>query len=126
MKMNEYMCRAKRIDNNSWDYGYFMGSDYMLFLKHDIWTTYIIDPNTLCRYTGLKDKNDTQIFEHDYVRTQYGRICEVIWFSTCAHCGWDLMPVADLNFPPPTTYLMWASENIEVIGNKFDNTNLME
>lgn len=139
--MNEHVCRAKRYGVNEWVYGYCVKFNYYLdedgvdvivplsatlYPRNELDEMYIVESNTVCRYTGRKDKNGTPIFEHDYVRTQHGRICEVTWFSSCMHCGWDLFPVADLNFPPPYSYVMWTPENLEVVGNKFDNTNLME
>lgn len=85
-----------------------------------------VSPDTICRCTGLVDKHGNSIFEHDYVRTISGRICEVVWFSSPQHCGWDLTPVANLNCSAPAEKSMWSSKWLTVLGNKFDNPELMK
>lgn len=137
--MNEHVCRAKKYGTDEWVYGYYIKCNYYLdedyvdvivplnstlYPRKELDEIRVVEPNTICCYTGRKDKNGIQIFEHDYVRTQYGRICEVVWFSSCMHCGWDLYPVTYINCQPPKLSTMWESKNLEVVGNKFDNTKL--
>lgn len=71
----------------------------------------------LMQYTGLKDKNGTEIYEGDLVQIQYGRhktlhIGEVQWLSDVEGVGWNL--VDDVN----THY--------EVIGNIYENKELVK
>lgn len=135
------ICRAKDLINGKWLYGYYIEClyysdnepvgaiipvDTILYPHCELEEIRIVDLNTVCRYTGLTDKSGTPVYEHDYVRTEFGRICEVVWFSSPQHCGWDLAPVAKFDCPPPREYSMWESVNLEIIGNKFDNTELME
>lgn len=82
-----------------------------------------IDPATISQYIGLYDMNGTPIFEGDIVITQYGRQCAVKWFSSPSHCGWDLVPVS-INGKPPQTSSVWYKENLEVIGNIYDDERL--
>ena len=98
----------------------------MLYPRHELDDMLMVDHTTVCRYTGVKDKNGTKIFEHDYVRTIFGRICEVVWFSSPQHCGWDLVPVTNLNCDAPSKNSLWDPNWLIVVGNKFDNTELME
>lgn len=98
-------------------------SDWGLPNKH---TMIEVSPDTICRSTGLVDKYGNSIFEHDYVRTIFGRICEVVWFSSPQHCGWDLSPIANLKCAAPAERSMWSSEWLTMLGNKFDNPELME
>lgn len=47
------------------------------------------------------------------------------WFaSPCSHC-WDLFPI-EATHKAPDGYDVWASNNLEVVGNVFDNPKLLE
>lgn len=77
------------------------------------------------RYTGLTDKNGIKIFEHDIVKTKYGRLCKVVWFSSpCSQC-WDLIPLEDKH-KCPDDYDLWIPKNLEVVGNVHDSPKLLE
>lgn len=135
------ICRAKHYGTGEWVYGYYaecvyyldeetcgiiIPTDAILYPRNELDELITVDHTTACRYTGLKDKNGTKIFEHDYVRTIFGRICEVVWFSSPQHCGWDLNPVANLNCAAPSKNSLWDPNWLIIVGNKFDNTELME
>lgn len=53
---------------------------------------YEIDPETLCEYTGLTDKNGKKIFENDIVKEQYGTAVVKYGEYNCSCCdgvyGW--------------------------------------
>lgn len=83
-------------------------------------------PDTICQCTGLKDKNDNLIWENDVVR--------VCWQDNEAQCE-EIAQVAWDKFG----YYPWLDEyycdgcdlfnevrDIEVIGNIFDNKELVE
>lgn len=87
-------------------------------------------PETVGQWTGLYDRNGKEIFEDDVVKTKYGRLCVVVWFSSRAHCGWDLKPVDTVDNivhrKPPTEYDLWEDKNLEVVGNIHDNPEFAE
>lgn len=90
---------------------------------------YEVDPTTLCQFTGHYDKNGNKIYENDIVKTQYGRLCKVIWFTSDSHCGFDLEPICateNLKLKPPSECFLWNKEALEVVGNVFDNPELLE
>lgn len=73
--MREILFKAKRIDNGEWVEGYYLrdqyhrgGKDIIFYRKNSDWFTVytnIIDPKTLCQFTGLCDKNGKRIWEND-------------------------------------------------------------
>ncbi|MCI8461002.1 MAG: hypothetical protein HFE81_06350 [Bacilli bacterium] len=87
----EILFKAKRKDNGKWVYGYlveytFKDTIYIDGTSQKI--SYIfpmyersqlkslekrieVIPETICQYTGLKDKNDVKIFENDKVKYDY-------------------------------------------------------
>jgi hypothetical protein len=68
--------------------------------------------------TGITDKNGELIYEGDYVKTKYGRICQVIWFCSQSYLGFDLKPVANITDDNlPDEYDIWNSDNLEILKN---------
>lgn len=78
-------------------------------------------PDTICRYTGLEDKNGKEIWENDIVRNEKGDIGVVQWFEEHA---------AFMIWNKTKHYLCYLAENdfskIEIAGNEFDNPELLE
>lgn len=73
--MREILFKAKRICDGEWVEGYYLrdqyhrgGKDIIFYRKDSDWFTVytnIIDPKTLCQFTGLTDKNGKRIWEND-------------------------------------------------------------
>ena len=123
--MREIIFRAKTVCDGDWVYGgiTWNPSKKEVFI-HTEWDEGKVIPETVGQYTGLCDKNGTKIFAGDIVKTKYGRLCEVRWFSSpCSQC-WDLIPI-EATQKAPDSYDVWASKNLEVIGNIHDNPELL-
>ena len=121
--MREILFRGKTISGN-WVQG-------LLANKNDEWYisnkagfpfAYEIYPETICQYTGLTDRNGKKIWEGDIVREIYypHHPYEVIWSDE--EGGWALGVDAE-----PLYCIGSANgEKNEVIGNVFENQELLE
>lgn len=136
MTMREILFRAKRIDNGEWvegQYAFILNplTESGEPIKHLICNgTNIfndeIDPETICQYTGLTDKNGNRIWENDIVgawsegKTYIGRVKRrvdglyIIYPSYQKQEFWGLCP--DEN----------GKTTVEVIGNILDNPELLK
>ena len=66
------LCKAKRLNDGEWVVGYIVRYGHTGKEKYYIIPSYasdlysfLIDKNTICRCTGLKDKNKKLIWEND-------------------------------------------------------------
>ena len=133
--MREIEFRGKEINNGKWVYGYYHKLNESFenkecILEHHRNTSTIIDVRTLGQYTGLTDKNGTKIFEGDIVRING-------WWDASGPAGYEKnMTVVKYDdevcgFTPMCNYdtdcgVFHRAEECEVIGNVFDNPELLE
>lgn len=131
----EILFKAKRKDNGEWVEGQYVYITNPLTedgkpIKHLICNgtnifNDLIDPDTLCQYTGLTDKNGKKIWEND--------ICEMV-YDGVVHIYIIVWDKEELDFKGTNgkenyginfEYL-GCCEEIVVIGNIFDNPELLE
>ena len=144
--MNDrYLFRAKRIDNGEWEIGSLVLSDdaddeykaiiipsvnsnmftresYNEDLGFENW--YKVDPSTICQCTGLKDKNGKLVFENDIVKGKYydnGKSHRHIGQVKYIYEAYKVIGVKQY-----TGYHAHLNGSYEVIGNIFDNKELLE
>lgn len=119
--------RVKNLNTGKWEYSYAWVGRAVCFknlLKYIDET--VVDISTASEYIGLSDKNDTKIFDGDIIKTKYGRLCIIKWFPRKA-C-WDMSPIEteeNLGKEPPAQWDLWYKENLEVVGNIYDNPELL-
>lgn len=135
---DRYLYKAKRKDNGEWVQGYLYGiweKRYILWgMTNDIPNMIEVDPSTICQRTGLKDKNGKLIWENDIVKYHFGNVYAQIRYGAYQNC-FDSQKVEHIGF-----YVDWSENknyrkdlgywinmvNAEVIGNIFDNKELLE
>lgn len=135
---DRYLFKAKKVNNGEWVQGYLYGiweKRYIFWgMTNDIPNMIEVDPSTICQCTGLKDKNGKLIWENDILYN--GNYFVVKWNMPCAR--FDIVLDNSHNIPMGTWEPMvcdWRNNDFkeyrkavdyEVIGNIFDNKELLE
>lgn len=129
--MREILFRGKQTDNMKW-----VVDNSVLFFKNSTkiygalneWREVEVIPETIGQYTGLTDKNGTKIFEGDIVNyTQnYELSGNVVMVGTVkwSECYAGLC-VTNFTNGLADRFLTNAQYRIEVIGNIYDNPELL-
>ena len=127
MKIENIKFKAKI--GNVWEYGYPIkcadGWGFFVESRYEEGATLVDNKETICQYTGVNDKNGKEVYINDIVRTKYGRLCVVKWFLSPCQVGIDLNPI-EIEHQYASPYDLYLSENLEVIGNIYDNKELIK
>lgn len=127
----EMLFRAKHIHamdsnehlNGTWVHGYLSDKNYIN--DKSLEGEFLVDENTICQYTGLTDKNGKKIFEGDILRHADETILKTVWndrkYGFAAQCVKGSVLLKDCKWG------LWEfeSDEVEVIGNVFDNPELL-
>ena len=145
--MNDrYLFRSKRIDNGEWVEGYLFDDGFEngrmfvggLVIEEyhgtacDDWSItginfYEVDQSTICQCTGLNDKNGQKIWENDVVK-QFADCNELgnnLYFFYQIRWNNEYSAFEGYEIYAKETVLFPDLEDIEVIGNIFDNPELI-
>lgn len=141
--MREILFKAKRVDNGEWVEGSLIDLDidsgycYIVppykkasilpinFLITD--RMKLVDPKTLCQFTGLCDKNGKKIWENDIVtcQTKYGGDIGKVVFHNGKFCVlWNSVYHYPRNGKCENYYDINAKNLVK--GNIFDNKELLQ
>jgi uncharacterized phage protein (TIGR01671 family) len=120
---DRYLFKAKHIhvlpNNNrldgSWVVGFLSGERYIANDSGE----YLIDPSTICQCTGLKDKNGKLIWENDVVKINNSKVNTLITFR-------DFEIICTIPNEKYYKHRLEYDTEYEVIGNIFDNPELLE
>ena len=124
MKIENIKFKAKRLDNNTWVEGYFYAECGNTYIIEDRQSesmlnrneAHQVDPSTVCQFTGLKDCEGNELYEHDLIHfVGFTHTAEVIW----SEGNYAFMVVSE------NKHSYWLHNVIKVcrierIGNKFD------
>ena len=127
--MREILFRGKRVDNGEWAEGYYvpMGEyHYILTGRLELvpyldFEHFLVNPETVGRFSGLTDRNGTKIFEGDIVHVK-ARSCS---FTGCV-IYWSEEARYACKTKSGTRYAICARFEFKVIGNIYDNPELLE
>lgn len=142
--LDRYLFKAKRTDNGEWAQGSLFERGLSTYIALSVLINPIIrsetnvivvevNKNTICRCTGLKDKNGNLIWENDILYN--GNYFVVKWNVPCAR--FDIVLNNSHNIPMGKWESMicdWKTNDFkeyrksvdyEVIGNRFDSPELL-
>lgn len=136
---NRFLSRGKRIDNGEWVEGYLIvdEKDYSKYFigyvlgtnedgtPHDL-DVVQVDPSTICWCTGLRDKTGKLIWENDIVKDKNGNLYKAFWQDNYYQFSWICIKSNSLPVGAKWDFYSIKSFEIEVIGNVFDNPELLE
>lgn len=133
--MREILFRGKRVDNGEWVYGYYAhlpsaaGAADIIYVPasdpDDSNHTVFVDPKTVGQYTGLTDNNGVKIFEGDIIR-HYNDLYDKNIFGIGVICWDNDKPRFYRTSQSDEIYTISFSCDYEVIGNIYDNPELIE
>ena len=140
--MREILFRGKWKNSGEWVYGNLFNPDkadtptQICIGTYIARTCYEIDPETVCQFTGLTDKDGRKIFEGDIVRLT-DEHNEIEWTAVVVfgnpngeyNWGWQLKAIGEFDGNKDILLCVDMEESgayCEIIGNIYDNPELMK
>lgn len=125
--MREILFKAKTISGN-WVNGLLSNKDDKWYISNKAGMPFAYDvrPETICQFTGLCDKNGNKIWDNDILMAHLDESYpEDVTYKTveCGVAGWVTHEAGSTD----REYLdEFDMEHFEVIGNIFDNKELLQ
>nr|DAH80334.1 MAG TPA: YopX protein [Caudoviricetes sp.] len=141
--MREILFKAKSVEYGKWLEGYylkkydFLGKEvHFIFLEYrpNAWRCIEVNPDTICQFTGLCDKNGNKIWENDIIKYHFGENYAPIKYGCYQNC-FDSQKTEHVGF-----YVDWSDGkclrkdlgywinmvDTMPVGNIFDNPELLQ
>ena len=136
---DRYLFKAKRIDNGEWIIGFLTfhktGKAFIKPIFGDARSSEEIDKTTICQRIGLNDKNGNLIWENDVIKKEsyidydaFSNSEEYIGIVKFTDCAWVVETIIGKCTRPIFEAVSYSEDvkHLEVIGNVFDNKELLE
>lgn len=143
--MREILFKAKRIDNGEWIEGHYTECRGETFIGIDTSSMFEIfcppvirwfkvSSETLCRFTGLCDKNGKKIWENDIIKYHFGEIYAPIKYGYYQNC-FDAQKTEHVGFYVDWTEDQYLRKDLGFwinmvyampVGNIFDQPELLQ
>ena len=126
MKIENIKFKAKRLSNGEWIEGDLIRKSNRVYIRRHKYLSAIIDPSTVCQFTGLKDMNGKEIFEGD-ILAHDGKVIGHVVGGVRGYC-YDVIyknPRYDPSWSLYGTVVNDYKGNVEVVGNVIDNHDLL-
>lgn len=95
-------------------------------MTNDIPNMVEVDPSTVCQCTGGKDKNSKLIYENDIAKDDKGNLYKAFWQDNHYQFSWMCVKSEKLPIGAKWNFDCFRGYEMEVIGNVFDNPELLE
>jgi uncharacterized phage protein (TIGR01671 family) len=137
--MREYKFRGIDVEDNKWIYGNLITPDNLIGLIHKkdnpvIYSKtiyYLVKPETVGQYTGLKDKHQKEIYDGDIITFNsptWEDIALVVYYDNEAGFRWMASEKDKDNVIktyPLSDFLYREYDDVEIIGNLHQNPELL-
>lgn len=141
--MREILFKAKWLDNGEWVEGYYAKLGKGDLIRHYIiqncalvglfdnpeanmyFNDVEIDPETLCQYTGLNDKNGTRIWENNIVKGERKPGLDERYYSIFFDIEENCLKIKESPYGAKHYFNIAIAKRFEVVGNIFDDPELL-
>lgn len=120
MKIENIKFKAKKTLDGKWikgDLVHHKDSDNVWITDYENQLTSPVDPSTVCMFTGLKDCEGNELYEHDVIKNYPFIPSEIVWSEELS--GYYLTHANGKIYEKPLGYYLSLGKFI-VVGNKFD------
>lgn len=119
MKVEDIKFKAKSILDEAWVQGDLIHKeDGKIAILRNGFNVSEVDPSTVCQYTGLKDCEGNELYEHDVIKNYPFIPSEIVWSEELS--GYYLTHANGKIYEKPLGYYLSLGKFV-VVGNKFDN-----
>ena len=124
MRDMEGFYKARRRDGGGWIEGYFLirEPDSKPYISPDGVKIFEVDPSTLCRYTDMRDRKETPVYENDIINIPGRGNRLVEWSEENLSWMFSKNPYDDYD----DYFSEISRRNVTVIGNLFEHGGLLE